>query len=298
MTAPAAVPAAPALDLAPAADLDLDASGLDLGRYLERIAAPGADALAGPVADAATLRRLHRAHRLAVPFENLDLVRGLGVSLALPDIEAKLVGARRGGYCYEQNLLFAAVLLRLGYRVSGLMGRTLLGSAVPRPRTHMLLRVGLGAGPDGAGPDGGEWLADVGCGSLGPLEPLPLDPGRTVDQDGWTYRIAGTGGPGGELALQIRRGDSWFGLYSFTLQAHHLVDYRVANHFSAGHPDSVFVRDVLVQLPGAAARIALRGRNLVEDLPDGRTVQRELADAGAVRAVLAERFGLEVDLPG
>ncbi len=261
--------------------LDYDVSALDLEGYLERVDVPGE----GLAPDAATLRLLHRAHRLAVPFENLDLLQGRGISLALPDIQDKLVGARRGGYCYEQNLLFAAVLLSLGFEVSGLMGRTRLGSPSVRARAHMLLRVTV---------EGRAWLADVGCGSFGPLDPLPLIPGRPDGQGSWTYRIAEDGA---DLVLEVRRGDSWFGLYAFTLDEYHLVDYVVANHFNSAHPDSVFTREALVQLPGVESRITLRGSRLVEALPDGRTVEQELRDAGAVRAVLAERFGLDAGLP-
>ena len=258
---------------------DLDAPALDLPQYLERVAVP--ESRLRP--DAVTLRLLHRAHRLAIPFENLDILRGRPVSLALSDIQDKLVRGRRGGYCYEQNLLFAAVLRHLGFQVSGLMGRTRLGSHTVRPRTHMLLQVAVG---------GEEWLADVGCGSFGPLDPLRLVPDEVTTQDGWVYQIASQGT---DLALSVRRECSWYDLYSFTRDEHHLVDYIAANHFNSTHPDSAFTRQLIVQRPGLKSRIALRGTLLTENWPDGRTAETEVLDSDQLREVLTGRFGLNVE---
>src|SRR5262245_46685487 len=141
----------------------MDDAGLDA--YLRRIGYRGPRA-ASPEALAA----LHEAHVAAVPFENLDILLGRTISLDLDALEAKIVSGRRGGYCFEQNTLFRAVLERLGFRVTSLAARV-RGGDVLRPRTHMLLRVDLDEGP---------WLADVGFGGDGLVHPLPLaaGPGR------------------------------------------------------------------------------------------------------------------------
>lgn len=131
---------------------------LDLDAYLKRIGYTAA-----PEADVNTLRGLHRAHAATIPFENLDIVLDRTIDLDLGHVQDKLVRDQRGGYCFEHNLLFAAVLERLGYAVTRLAAR--VQPARPGPRTHMLLRVVA---------DGDPWLADVGFGaSL--LEPLPLE---------------------------------------------------------------------------------------------------------------------------
>jgi N-hydroxyarylamine O-acetyltransferase len=91
---------------------------LDLDAYLERIAYAGSLA-----ADADTLRGLHRAHAATIPFENLDIVLGRTIELDLDSVQDKLVGRRRGGYCFKHNLLFAAVLERVGYAVTRLAAR-------------------------------------------------------------------------------------------------------------------------------------------------------------------------------
>lgn len=147
---------------------------LDLHAYLNRIGHTG------PLtADAATLAALHRAHVAAIPFENLDVILGRGISVALPDVQRKLVEARRGGYCYEHGLLFAAVATRLGFTAQRLLAR--VGDLErPRPRTHLVTLL--------TDPSGEAWLADPGFGS-GLLTPLPLRADAEATQGAWTYRL-------------------------------------------------------------------------------------------------------------
>src|SRR5919201_4472917 len=106
---------------------------LDLEAYLARIGVRGRPGLA----------ELHRAHVTSIPFENLDPRRGIPVSLETEDLERKLVHRRRGGYCFEQNLLLKAALEALGAEVEMLLARVRVGRppGTPRPRTHLVLRV-------------------------------------------------------------------------------------------------------------------------------------------------------------
>ena len=85
-----------------------------------------------------TLTALHSAHVTAVPFENLDILLGRGISLELPALETKIVTGRRGGYCFEQNTLFLAVLERLAFRVVPLAAQELHDLCQPRPSTAVL----------------------------------------------------------------------------------------------------------------------------------------------------------------
>jgi N-hydroxyarylamine O-acetyltransferase len=158
----------------------------DLDAYLDRIGLAGRP----------TLAEMHRAHATSIPFENLDPRRGVPVSLALEDLQQKLVAERRGGYCFEQNLLFKGALEAVGARVEPLLARVRVGAepGVTRPRSHLLLRVEL---------DGGCWHADVGFGMGTPLEPLPFGPGSEHEQSGWRFRVAADGE---ELVLQAGDG--------------------------------------------------------------------------------------------
>ena len=100
-----------------------------------------------------TLQALHLAHATHIPFENLDVLWGRPSALDIDTLAAKLIDGRRGGYCFEQNALFAAVLEQIGFPMIRLAARVRLGAARIGPRTHMLLAVGI---------EGEKWLADVG----------------------------------------------------------------------------------------------------------------------------------------
>jgi len=247
---------------------------LDLDAYLGRIAYPG------PLAsDADTLRGLHRAHAAAIPFENLDIVLGRTIELDLDSVQDKLVRRLRGGYCFEHNLLFAAVLERLGYAVTRLAAR--VQPAGPGRRTHMLLRVVA---------DGRPWLADVGFGaSL--LEPMPLEP-VILRQGGWTYRLDATG-PEAWL-LRAGRPEGWSDLYAFTLEAQRPVDYEVYNHYTATHPRSPFVGQVVVLRIEPDVQHALRGRQLTTTRPDGVPETLLLAE-DELPDVLGDLFAISLD---
>jgi len=151
---------------------------LDLDAYLRRGGYSGAR---DPTA--AVLEALHRAHAAAIPFENLDILLGRPIRLDLESLQEKLVRSRRGGYCFEQNLLFASVLEALGFRVTRLAARVRYRTSLILPRTHMTLLVDV----EGAGR-----LADVGFGAEGLLAPVPFG-GAEARQGAWTYRIAEEG---------------------------------------------------------------------------------------------------------
>jgi arylamine N-acetyltransferase len=121
------------------------------------------------------IAEVHRAHITSIPFENLDPQRGVPVSLAVDDLERKMVSKRRGGYCSEQNLLLKAALEALGYEVDMYLARVRFGAdpGVVRPRTHLVL---------GVRAEGVSWHADVGFGACSLLEPLPFGPGVSREQ--------------------------------------------------------------------------------------------------------------------
>jgi N-hydroxyarylamine O-acetyltransferase len=248
-------------------------SDLDLDAYLARIGYGGP---LRPTAD--VLTELHLAHATHVPFENLDILLGRPIRIDLGSIQAKLVAAKRGGYCFEQNTLLTAVLTRLGFRVTPLAARVRYTTDRVLPRTHMLLRVDLPDGP---------WLADVGFGKMGLLHPLPLAAGREVEHYRWGYRLLAEAGT---WVLQARQPDGWLSLYAFTEEPQHPTDFDVANYYVSTHPDSRFTRTLTVQRPGREVRHSLIDRELTADHggePKVRSVGEE-----ELLPVLAETFGL------
>jgi N-hydroxyarylamine O-acetyltransferase len=230
-----------------------------------------------------TLAALLRAHMRHVPFENLDVLLGRPIRLDVDGLQRKLVHARRGGYCFEHATLFAAVLEALDFAPVRHSARVVL--RVPRtasPRTHMFLTLAF---PEGT------YVVDPGFGSLAPEVPVPLDaatpalasdPLHTFIRDGpyWTLR--------GHTDDKVV--DCWVS----TLETDNPVDFEVANHYTSTHPSSAFVNNVMLRALTGEARVSVMNRDVtIREGAGVRTLQ--LADRAALRALLAECFG--VDLP-
>jgi N-hydroxyarylamine O-acetyltransferase len=237
----------------------------------------------------AVLEALHLAHATHIPFENLDILAGLPIRLDLDSLQAKLVKARRGGYCFEQNALFAAVLDTIGFDVTRLSGRVRYRVSSVLPRTHMTLLVNV---------DGGTWLADVGFGSEGLLKPVPFVLEQESRQFAWTYRIVGNTGQAGRqdppsYALQSLRDGAWIDLYAFTLEPQYEIDYEMANHYTSTHPESRFRKMLTVQTMSTEVKHALRNRELMIDRGP-QVATQILADEAELVRVLQDTFKLAV----
>lgn len=226
------------------------ADRIDLGVYLSRVGLGhlASDISGRPPQTVRELRRLHRAHLAAIPFDNVDLVLGTPVSLEPEAIVDKLCRRRRGGCCHEHNLLFGLVLEHLGLPVERLAARVLLGGVGPRPRTHMLLKTrALGE----------EWLCDVGFGSDGYLDPLPVRDGAEVVQRGRRYRVLSH--DRFQWSIDVHKSTGWVPLYEFTHEPRQPMDFTVAHHFLSTYPRSMLRNTVLLQLLTADKWMQLRG---------------------------------------
>lgn len=247
---------------------------LDLSAYLKRIEFAGS-----PSASVADFQKLHLAHATHIPFENLDILLGRPIRIDLESIQAKLVHARRGGYCFEQNQLFAAVLQNLGLKTTYLAARVRFRVQKTLPRTHVLLLVEI---------DGDNWIADVGFGTVGILEPMPLIERQESFQYGWTYRFIRIEGT---WILQSLQKDGWLDLYGFTLEPQEFVDLEMANHYVSTFPQSRFVQTLTAQTSTTAERRLLRNFDLIIDR-GGESVTTTLRDQDELLSVLAEQFDL------
>ena len=248
---------------------------VDVSAYLQRIEYDGA-----LEPDLSTLNALHVAHAAHIPFENLDILLGRQISLDIADLQSKLIKERRGGYCFEQNTLFAAVLRELGYSVTSLAARVRQRQRTVLPRTHMCLRVCI---------NDVDWIADVGFGGEGLLMPVPMS-GEAAAQFLWTYRL--TEEAPGTWVMQSAGPDSWNDLYVVTLEPQEHVDFEMANYYVSTHPESRFVRTLTVQLLQPGCRRILRNRELVTD--SGNEFQKTvIEDDKAMLEVLSRNFGLD-----
>jgi N-hydroxyarylamine O-acetyltransferase len=251
---------------------------LDLDAYLRRI---GYDGPREP--SEATLTALHRAHLAAIPFENLNLMLGRGVRVDLESIQAKLVGERRGGYCYEQGQLFGAALERLGFQVDRLLARVGPDGEQTRPRTHLTLRVRA---------DAGTWLADVGFGNS-PPGPLSLRGPRSAgpqELDGWVYEVV-PGDREGTWKVRELQAGQWVTLYRYEDQPAYPADVIMSNHYTATHPESWFTWQPIIARHDPGALHAVVGRGYTITRPGHVKTRRTLTDE-EFAAVLSEVFGL------
>lgn len=253
---------------------------LDFDAYLERIGLSGSER--------PTLHDIHRAHATSIPFENLDPHRGIAVSLAPEDLERKLVHERRGGYCFEHNVLLASVLEQLGLEVERMLARVRAGAppGTVRPRGHLVLRV--------RDDDGRVWHADVGFGRGTLLDPIPFgpDPTATHEQSGWSFRVVEEGP---ELVLQTLADDVWSDVYAFPPQPVPQVDIETSNWWTCTNPHSPFVFGLI-----AAVNRNDGSRELISDWsgplelmvqsPSGTQVSHLPREA--IPELLSDRFGL------
>jgi N-hydroxyarylamine O-acetyltransferase len=241
-----------------------------------------------------TLRRVHVAHRESFLFENLAIQTGGVISVALDDIERKFLDGRHGGYCFEHNTLFGAALRELGFNTTALLGRVRRGPREGWCRTHMVLRVTI---------DGEPWLADVGFGAIGLLEPIPLREGATAQQVGLSYTVrredamwvlscAGSDFlQKGSEPLGVQ-GVATTDLYEFSEDPQTAGDVEVANHYTATHPSSIFRRTLTIQRTTRTDRTLLRSGVLTR-YRDG-DVDEQPIDRARLPAVVREVFGIEL----
>jgi N-hydroxyarylamine O-acetyltransferase len=254
--------------------------------YLHRIGVED-----GLPANVETLRRLHVAHREAFLFENVAIQTGGTISVELEAIERKFIDDGCGGYCFEHNTLFAAVLRDLGFAPVALLGRVRRGPPERWARTHMVLRVPI---------EGEDWLADVGFGGVGLLEPILLRDGTVAEQAGLIYRLRREPGmwvlsmrePSLTPLYHHDKSTSMTDLYEFTEEPQTAGDVEVANHFTSTHPDSVFRRTLTIQRSARDGRLVLRGDTLTR-YKDGQAIEEPVARE-QVRDLARELFGVEL----
>lgn len=255
--------------------------GLDLPAYLTRIGYTGPTRPTLQV-----LRELNVLHPRAIPFENLDPLRGERVSLDLDALQDKLVRRHRGGYCFEHNTLFAAVLTALGFDVTPLLARVLWTRAddAVTAKSHMLLRVAL---PDGV------FIADVGFGGVTLTSPLRLDTDVVQPTPFEPARLVRTACCDA-FDVEVQLGSVWQKVYRFDLRPTYRIDHEVANWYTCAHPDSHFVHNLMVCRVLDDARATLFNDRLTMRWRGGRDSHRHLDSGAELAECLSATFGIDI----
>jgi N-hydroxyarylamine O-acetyltransferase len=251
----------------------------NLALYLQRL---GFDAPPAPTLE--TLRQLQLRHTGVFPFENLSTLSGQPVLIDLPSIEQKVLHDGRGGYCYELNNLFLALLQALGFDARGISGRVVMGQpeGAWSARTHRLSLVTL---------DGVRYITDVGFGGMVPTAPLMLDTPAEQLTPHEPYRIEQHEDG---YTLRANVGGEWRAMYIFDLQRQEDIDYAVGNWYVSTHPESSFARQLMVARTGEGWRRTLNNGSFAIHRIGRETERRQVADVDELMGLLRSEFDIRV----
>ncbi|HET6157563.1 MAG TPA: arylamine N-acetyltransferase [Dongiaceae bacterium] len=230
-----------------------------------------------------TLQALISAHSSAIAYESIDVLLDRPPKLDSASLQGKMILGGRGGYCFEQNMLFRGGLRAMGYKVTSLQARVVRGLEVnaPRPMLHMVLRVDLPDGP---------FLADVGFGNLAPTGALLLAPQVEQDTPHETMRFVAMGE---ELTLQSKLGDQWEHIYRVVSLPRFDAEYEICNWFTGTHPQSPYINNLIAARPGPnKTRLTLFNARFNVRHASGQVERRTLQGEAEYRSVLTREFGI------
>ena len=231
------------------------------------------------------LARLHRAHMHAIPFENFDVLMRQQISTQDDGVFDKLVNRRRGGYCFETNLLLCNMLQAAGFQARLLLGRVMFGTPAGVPaRLHALVL---------AQAEGVEYIVDAGFGSHTPRCPIPLVDGAIVHDCGRTWRLTEDAEFG--WRLMDHQPDGWRDLYVFDLARVYPMDLHLGNHWTATCPISPFLANALVVRHTDEGRLTLLGRRYARYVRS-EIDSRLLKDLPDFQEVVLQEFGISLRL--
>ncbi|MCC2685726.1 MAG: acetyltransferase [Paenibacillaceae bacterium] len=250
----------------------------EVRQYLDRIG------YAGPIeATLAVLSEIQDCHLHSVPYENLDILRGVPLSLEIPALFDKIVVRRRGGFCFESNALFGWLLGELGFPVTNLFARFWRDEPNPPPkRRHQVLRVEA---------QGAAYLCDVGVGGIVPRRPIRMELALEQQQGEECYRLERDTDFG--WALCELKGGRWSRIYTFTDEPQWPKDYLMASYWCEHAPDSIFKKGAMVAIRTREGRNTIAGNEFRIFTLDGvRTFIPKTEDE--YRDALRMHFGIDL----
>ena len=252
---------------------------LILKNYLERIGYTGA-----PMANLDTLRKIHLLHTSTIPFENLNPLLHWPVKLDIESLQEKIIHNKRGGYCFEHNILLSYALRKIGFDVQWLGARVLWNrpEGTVNARTHMLLRINI---------DGQAYIADTGFGGLTLTAPLKFEADTEQTTPHETFRLLENAS---EYTLQANVRGEWKSLYFFSLQEQAIADYEVMSWYLCNNPDSHFIKTLRAARSAPGVRYALNNNEFATHHINGGTERKTLTTADEVIDVLRDVFLIQL----
>jgi N-hydroxyarylamine O-acetyltransferase len=250
-----------------------------LKKYLERI---GYDSI--PEVDLETLQIILRLHTSSIPFENLNPLLHWPVKLDIESLQEKIINNKRGGYCFEHNILLSEALREIGFEVGWLGGRVLWNrpEGTVNARSHMLLQVTV---------NNEKFIADTGFGGLTLTGALRLQPGIEQTTPHEPFRLVQQGE---EYTLEAKVREEWKPLYLFSLQEQVIKDYEVMSWYLCNHPESHFIKTLRAAITGAGVRYALNNNEFAIHRLNGGTERETLTTIDQVMDVLQNVFLIQL----
>ena len=234
-----------------------------------------------------TLANLQECHLKAVPYENIDILQEIPLSLEIDDLFDKVVNRHRGGYCFELNAIFRWLLEELDYQVTSLMARFWKDEPNPPPkRRHHVLKVAA---------ENTNYLCDVGVGVPIPLRPIKMEECLEQKINGQSYKLERTGDPYvGWMLFELKEGE-WCRLYSFTEEPQYQKDFIMATYWCENASDSIFINDAMVAIRTDEGRNTIDGKKFKLFRTDGvktftPQTKKEYKDA------LKKYFGIDLEI--
>ena len=260
---------------------------LSVEKYLERINYDGDLSISSE-----TLSHLVYCHLTSVPYENLDIMNNIPLSLEIPDLYDKIVNRRRGGYCFELNTLFNWLLNRIGFKIYSYFGRFLLNvpnNTIPM-RRHRVMKTEI---------NGVNYITDVGVGNEIPLRSLQLDE-SILEQEfkmrGMIYRIIKDEIFGWVMQHKIaaKLQDEWKSIYGFTEEIQYEIDFVQPNFWCQYSPDSPFNKQNWLALRTATGKHTIDGNVFkIYDLTEPQLkITEKIFEPHELNDILKDYFGI------
>ncbi len=246
---------------------------MDVNAYLKRIHFWGTG-----IADFSALEKLIQAHIMAVPFENIDIQLMCPIVLDTSSLFRKVVLNNRGGYCYELNGLFGALLKAIGFQVYYISGSITKGKNIGPLYDHLALVVVI---------DSQRWLVDVGFGDFS-MKPLLID--NTHPQfDGQHYYQIQPKGNDFIVGKWLPEHNHFMSEYVFSLLPRQLGEFKDINDIKQSQPNSLFMQNLICTIPTTNGRTTLINNRLIQTIGKKKT-ETTLTDNNAIWSVLKKHF--------
>ena len=257
---------------------------LSVEKYLERIKFNGDLSVSY-----GTLSQLVFQHFMNVPYENVDILNHIPLSLEIPDIYDKIVNRRRGGYCFELNALFNWLLNRIGFETESYFSRFLLNQPtdVIAIKRHRVMKTEI---------DEVAYLVDVGVGNEVPVRPLPLIENEETAMRGLIFRLIKDDILGWVLQYKNvkKNNDEWKNIYSFTVEKQYEIDFVQPNFWCQYSPDSPLNTQNKIALRTETGKYTIDGHLFrIYDMTGSQLVISEkMLDTSELHGVLCDYFGI------